>query len=121
MVVTNYILGQTLSTSLSELNTNITYLGVGDDATSPTINDTTLANEVDRNAEYSVYITTNELRSQVRFDTSDANGSTLREIGTFNASSSGTMYSRNLVTAFSKTSSKRVIYIVTFGVDVVQT
>lgn len=120
MVVTNYILGQALTTAISGLDTAITHLGVGTDTTTPVEANTTLGAEVDRNAEYSSVISSGQLKSQLRLDTTDANGYTLAEIGTFNASSSGTMYTRNLVTPFAKTVTKKVIYINVINLSVTQ-
>ena len=110
-MISNYSLNLALSNSISALDTAITHVGVGTDTTTPVEADTTLGGEVDRNAEYSSVIGSNDLKSQVRFDTTDANGYTFGKIGSFSASSGGTMYTENLVTPYTKTATKKVIYI----------
>lgn len=111
MAITNYIKNQVLTAAITIFDTAITHVGVGTDTTIPVEADTTLGGEVDRNAEYSSVIGSSDLKSQVRFDTTDANGYTFGKIGSFSASSGGTMYTENLVTPYAKTATKKVIYI----------
>ncbi len=120
-MISQYILSQVNTNVLSALDTAITHVAVGTDTTTPVEANTTLSGEVDRNAEYSSVIGSSDLKSQVRFDTTDANGYTFGKIGSFNAASSGTMYTENLVTPYAKTAAKKVIYINVINLSIQQT
>lgn len=110
MVICSYVFNQANNSILTTLNTNITHLAVGTNNTAPTISDTTLGTEVYRDSEFQSIITGFKLVSKIYLDTTEANSNTLEEVGTFTASSGGTMYTRNLVTSFAKTSSKTATY-----------
>ena len=118
-MITDTIITTALNNVITALDTNITHLGVGTDTTTPVEADTTIGGEVDRNAEYSFQSTSNQVKSQLRLDTTDANGYTLAVIGSFNAASGGTMYTKNLISPFVKTASKKAIYInvITFSIS----
>jgi hypothetical protein len=120
-MITTFILGNTATDVIAGLDTNITHIGVGTDTTTPVEADTVLGAEVDRNAEYTSTLSSNQFKSQLRLDTTDANGYTLAEIGMFNAATTGTMYTHNLISAFAKTASKKAIYINVITISVTQT
>lgn len=80
----------------SESAVYATYMGVGDDTTAATTSDTALGNEITR-----VAVTSSTEENVAKFvaeflSTNAAAGSTCQEIGTFSASSSGTMLEREV-------------------------
>jgi hypothetical protein len=97
--------------ALNQLDTYI-YGAIGDDNTTPTINDTTLSNETVRKALDT--LVKNQGAGTYRFDLrialTEGNGTTIREVGIFDANSGGNMALRNLlVNEVAKTSDKEVI------------
>jgi len=92
----------------------LNYFGVGTDNTAPVIGNTTLGAEV-----YRGEITTQSRASAVLvvtlfLPTTAANGSSLVEIGLFNVSSAGIMFSRAVHAAIAKTATVTVTYTWTF-------
>lgn len=106
MVVTNTVLNQIKADINTELAKN-SHMAVGTGTTTPTASDTTLVTEVLRKArqQYLENDTTATSIVSMRINTSEANGSTLTEVGGFDAASSGTMRFRLLLTSTAKTSS----------------
>ena len=98
------------NSAASNLYTNITHIGVGTDNTAFDVAQTALVAETDRNALFGQLLSDNVVRKDVRFDETENNDNTVREIGTFNAASSGTMYTRNLTNPALKTANKAFFY-----------
>ena len=94
----------------STISPLITHIAVGDDDTTPTESDTTLGNETYRDAIFTSNVGANFLTWDVRLDSTENNGNTIKEIGSFDAASVGNMYTRNLTTVFDKTSAKEAYY-----------
>ena len=110
MTFQTYALNLVQNNSATLINGLVTHIAVGDDNTTPVIGDTTLGNETFRDAIYSDSVSSNVTNFDVKLDVTENNGETIAEIGTFDASSSGNMYSHNLTTSFAKTSSKEAYY-----------
>src|SRR6185436_9816512 len=84
----------------------ITHFGYGTSSTAVSASDTALITQVARDVVTSKTTSSKTLVVTYFMTTTTANGNTLREIGLFNASSSGTMYARAvLASAIVKTSS----------------
>lgn len=113
-MIQNDLIQSIITNSISDLNTAMTHVGIATGTSTPAESDTALTGEVDRNAKYSSQESALSFKIQVRYDTTEGNGSTFASIGSFNASSSGTMYSENLVSLFNKTASKNAYYILVF-------
>jgi len=94
----------------ASLNSTITHIAVGSGTTTPVIGDTTLSSEDYREVKFSSLATSTKYQVSVRLDVTENNGNTINEWGAFNAGSGGTMYFRNLTTAFAKTSSNEAYY-----------
>lgn len=99
MVCTIYTTTQIKTEILDEMD-SYTYLGVGDDNTTPSLSDTTLGNEVDRNLNTDNIkdVNTGKYLFGTTFTLTEANGYTLREFGLFDAATGGNMTVRNLIT-----------------------
>ena len=85
-------------------------MAVGDDNTTPTVSDTTLGNETYREAIFKSSSGGSFVAWDLKLDTTENNGSTIKEVGTFTASSGGTMYTRNLSSSFDKDSTNEAYY-----------
>ena len=96
--------------SATLINGEVTHISVGNDGTTPVITDTTLGNETFRDTLFANSVSSNVTTFDVKLDVTENNGETIAEIGTFDGSSGGNMYSRNLTTSFAKTSSKEAYY-----------
>ena len=110
MTATNLTLTNAQNSAATNLNSNITHIAVGNDNTTPTTGDTTLGSEDYREAQFSSNLSNNIVTNDLRLDVTENNGNTINEAGTFDASSGGNMYTRNLTTSFAKTSSKEAFY-----------
>lgn len=80
-----------------------THMAWGDSSTAASATDTSLASEIERNeltsernARTVEYIST--------LNTTEANGSTIQEVGMFNAATNGTIFSRSIISPISKNS-----------------
>ena len=114
MGIANYGMTQVLGNALASLDTNLTYVAVGSDNTTPLVTDTTLGSEDYREARFSASTGPDYFRVDLRLDITENNGNTMLEIAPFNAASSGTMYSRDLVTSLAKDATKEVQYRITY-------
>ena len=92
--MTNIIPTASLNALATTFLASGTYIAVGDSATVPTLLDTTMGNQLDRNA---VTLSTSSGASatfETFFTTSEPSAiatTTIREVGLFNAASAGTM------------------------------
>ena len=96
------------SSTIASMLLTFTHSGVGSGTTTPSISDTTLDTETDREAAFSTIIGANFLSINLFLDTTENNGVNIAEAGIFNAISSGTMFNRNLTNVIAKTSSIEV-------------
>lgn len=110
MVITDFIRNTVTTDVVSSFDTNFTFVGFGDDNTTPTVSDTTLGNETFIEARFNNTIFTNFSRIESFLDVTENNTNFIREIGVFDAISGGTMFLRNLTVAFEKTSSKSAFF-----------
>jgi len=80
----------------------------GDDNTTPLVGDTTLGNELERNAISDTNLTGTVMSMTGVLTTLDLNGSTINEVGLLNASSSGDLFVHEVFGDLEKTSSFEV-------------
>jgi len=120
MVIVNYAKNRGYSTIITEIDDKISHAGVGSDNTTPLVSDTELGGETYRESILSSQSLATAHKVTLYLDQTENNGNSQREIGTFNASSGGTMYTRNLVTLFDKTSDKSSRYVSTLQFEIVQ-
>lgn len=80
------------------------HLAWGDDNTAPTEDDTTLGNELIINAKDTALLTGTTIEINGNLSTTDLVGSTIKEVGLFNASSEGALFMRNIFAEIEKTS-----------------
>lgn len=99
---------QTQSVVNADINTNWTHVAVGTGTTAPAVSDTALGTEVWRAVRKEISTVGDKVTVSAWIPSTDANGSALTEVGAFNASSGGTMWSRDTFTAINKTSSIEV-------------
>lgn len=94
------------------------HLALGDDNTAFTESDTTLANEISRKILDSTNITGNnrQVEYSVAWTTTELVGDTIRELGLFNASTSGTMFNRVVIGDIDKNNTFSLKVIVTIKV-----
>ena len=96
---------------LSGSGAGLGWFGVGTGAVAPAITDTALGAEVARQAFTTAIPTSAQLTITYYLNSGTANGSTLAEVGLFNASSSGSMYARALLSStIAKTSAVTVTF-----------
>ena len=119
MVVSETIITSVKTEALSSFDT-VTHMGFGTSGTAATISDTTLGAEVIRKAleASSKDIGAGTYRFTGKLALGEGNGNTFQENGTFNASSGGTMFTRNTYTGVAKTSDVELSSIVEVKVEV---
>jgi len=120
MVNTTVFLARILSGIRTDVISESTHVAMGDDDTTPLISDTALGNESDRNARQEYTEGTSDVIISGFFNSTELSGVTLKEVGIFDASSSGNMASRNTFTDISKTNSIEVWVDVEEQIDVTQ-
>lgn len=103
-IIPSSIQNTIISNLITELEDNITHIAVGDGSTAVSLSDTTLGNETFREIVFRSNTESSFLSADIKIDTTENNTNTINEIGTFNASSGGTMYTRSLTQSFNKTS-----------------
>ena len=100
------------STFLADGTHGITHFAVGTGTTTPAIGQTALTTEVTRETVTNMTKSSGTLVISYYMASGVGNGSTLAEVGLFNAASSGSMYARALVSpVISKTSLVTVTYV----------
>ncbi len=105
MVLTSLFLDREIETVRDDIDTITTHGAVGDDSTTPTPGDTTLANEVFRSARDDVdKSASGKIIVSLEISSGEANGNSIEEFGWFNDPSAGTMWVRDLLTPITKTS-----------------
>lgn len=88
----------------------LTHFGYGTGTTAAAAADTALETQVARDTITQKIKDTGKLTVKYYLSSANGNGSTLTEVGLFNAASSGTMYARAIHAAIAKTSSISVTY-----------
>lgn len=83
-----------------------THLAVGTDDTTPEKDNTSLNSEVARNAVTSTFDSGSQLQTSTFFDTSEANGNTIKEVGLFTAASGGDLLNHSTISDVVKTDTK---------------
>ena len=95
------------------------YGAVGDDSTTPTSAGTALINETFRSAvDGFVKSGVSKVTASLRISANENNGSDIKEIGWFDASSDGNMHLRDTITTISKTSDIQVFIDTTITIAV---
>lgn len=85
-----------------------THLAVGDDNTTPTVGDTALGNELTRKVRQEYTEGTSDVILSLWLSSLESNSNALKEVGLFDAISSGNLLVRNIFTVINKTSSIEV-------------
>ena len=80
------------------------HIAWGDSSTAATEDDTVLGNELERNAIDTNIVTGTTIEITSTLTTAELVGSTIKEVGLLNASSSGTLFMRNTFNDIEKTS-----------------
>ncbi len=122
MVITTSLIDQVVSDVKDDLEVVFLFGATGTDSTTPAAGDTVLGGEVFRdNIDEFDKSVSNAVTASLRILTSEANGNALAEGGWFNASSSGTMWTRNTLNAINKTSDIQVYLDTTITLTVEET
>lgn len=105
MVVTSLLKTEIRDVAAAEIVTEFTYGAVGTDNTTPTAGDTTLGTEIFRDTADSVDNPgTGIVTASLRVLATEANGNSIAEYGWLDAASAGNLWTRNVITAITKTS-----------------
>lgn len=108
-VVTNNGVARIAAVWAADSSTTPTHIGIGTDNTAAATTDTALGAEVDRNAILTDFASGAVATFKAFFSKSEANGSTIAEVGMFDAASGGTMFCRSvLATAIVKDATKSI-------------
>jgi len=110
MVVTQTALQEIAKWLVGDSATAPTHSAVGTDTTTPDDEDTTLGNELVRNANATATAGTDSATFSMILATTEANGNNLSEAGLFNAGTNGDMYVRFTHGDIVKTASVEVEY-----------
>ena len=108
MVLTQTFLDEVRDQVKQQISDDFLYVAVGTDNTTPSSSDTSLGNEVLRKARQETTSGTDYRIVSMWVNSTEANGNSLKEVGTFNQSSGGSMWTRNTFTSLSKTDSMEV-------------
>ena len=100
--------------------TKSTYMAVGTGTGTPTAADTALGTEVKRKAIEESTTGTSDVVVSLLLTSADANGSSITEVGAFDAVAAGNMMARETYTAIGKTSSIDVWIDIEEQIDVTQ-
>lgn len=117
MGVTQTKFDEIKSTIITNLGTAISHVAVGSNATAPTAGDTTLNSEDYRDTTFSEDSGASFFSANMFLDTTENNGNTILEVGTFTAGAGGTMYNRALTNSVAKTSSVEMFIELRFVLD----
>ena len=108
MVLNNNIL-TTINTSVkTDFSDEFTHVDFGTGTTTPTASDTVMDTSVVRNARQDISTLSDSVVISGFLGSGQGNGSSITEIGSFDASSGGNMQNHSLITAVTKTSSKEL-------------
>ncbi len=117
MTVTQGFIDSITSAVITQFETDLSHMAVGDDDTTPVDTDTTLGNETYREAFFNE-VTDTTYRAELFLDTTENNGNDIKECGLFTAGAGGDMYARSLTNVINKTTSIEVFieYVINFEV-----
>ena len=116
MVYTNNGITQIITYLRGGSATEPTHIALGTDNTTPDEEDTALYAEKGRYVIGETSYGDDWIKISIVLPSTSLNGNTLKEFGSFNASTSGTMYSRTINASIIKTSSLEVQYEITLKV-----
>lgn len=121
MVLTSTLKTQIRSDIKDALEVLFTYGAIGTDNTTPTESDTALGTEVFRDAiDDFDKSAADKVVASLRVLPTEANGNDIKEGGWFNASSSGTMWTRNTLNTITKTSDIQIYFDVEITIEVTE-
>lgn len=106
MVVTDELLDIATQQLIDYINNNVSHLALGTDNTTADTSDTVLGTEIIRKARQEYTEGTDNIIVSLWVAATEGNSNDFKEVGTFNDSSGGTMFSRDTFTSFSKTNTK---------------
>lgn len=119
MVLTIDLLTQIRSDVKDDLDAIFTHGAVGTDDTTEASSDTSLGSEVFRDSIDDFDTSASDkIVASLRILTTEANGNDLKEGGWFNASSGGTMWTRNTLNTITKTTDIQVYFDVEIEITV---
>jgi len=98
-VVTNVGRNRFASLLAQDITAFPSHIGIGTGTTAADVTDTALVAEVDRNVLASDSATAGVVTWKVFFSKSEANGNTIAEVGLFDASTSGNMFCRSVLSS----------------------
>jgi len=108
MVLTNAVLSSIKTAVKTQIITDFTHVDFGTGTTAVTSADTDMETSVVRNARQDYTSLSNDIIISGFLGSGQANGSSITEIGCFDAASAGNMQEHALITAVVKTSSKEL-------------
>ena len=119
MTLTNTLFTQLISDIKDDLEDLFTYGAVGSDNTAPSANDTALGSEDFRDSiDNFDKSAASSITASLRILTTENNGNDIKEFGWFDAAAAGNLWSRNIMTAISKTSDIQVFLDTTIAISV---
>ena len=105
MTITSLLLTDIRNDAASRIVTNFTHCAIGTDNTAAVASDTTLGTEVFRDTiDTSSNPGTGIVTSSLRVLSTEANGNSIAEYGWLDSGSGGNLWTRNVITAITKTS-----------------
>ena len=104
MAITSLLKSEIRDVAAAELVTEFTHGAIGTDNTTPTAADTTLGTEVFRDVIDAITNSSGVVTASLRVLSTEANGNSIAEYGWLDAASSGNLWTRNVITAITKTS-----------------
>jgi len=104
MTLTTTTIDEIKDAVLDRMESKFAYIAVGTDDTTPSSSDTALGNEVLRKSrqEYLRDDTNGKITVSMWILSTEANGNDLKEVGVFDTSSGGNLYSRNVFNTLTK-------------------
>lgn len=107
-MLNNNVLSSVNTYIQNALNANMLYVDFGTGTTPVTSSDSVMEASVVRNPRQQITIMANDVIVSGFLGSGQANGSSITEIGVFDASTSGNMQEHALITAIAKTSGKEI-------------
>ena len=121
MVLTALTLADILTQTKARLGTIMTYGSIGTATPAASASDTALGNEVFRDSrdDFDDSVS-NAVTVSLKIAITEANGNKLTEFGWFNASTGGSLWTRNVLTGITKTNDIQVYFDTTITISVVE-
>lgn len=117
-MITNTVQTDLETSTKNYIISNALYVGVGTDSTTPTSSDTSLGAEVVRNPRQDYTENTSSVTISSYFTSTQANGTTLAEVGVFDSSTSGKMLSRDIYSDIVKVNKIEVWIDILYNINV---